>query len=52
MNMCGDLSAFASEDRIFSEDIRQLHAIIHDHSFVRYCDEFAPRVSIRAECRL
>ena len=32
---------FASEDRIFAEDIRQLHAIIHDFSFVRYCDDFA-----------
>lgn len=32
---------FASEDRIFAEDIRQLHRIIHDFSFVRYCDEFA-----------
>ena len=32
---------FASEDRIFAEDIRQLHAIIHDHSFVRYCSDFA-----------
>jgi histidine ammonia-lyase len=32
---------FASEDRIFAEDIRQLHAIIHDHSFVRYCNDFA-----------
>ena len=32
---------FASEDRIFSEDIRRLHAIIHDHSFVRYCNDVA-----------
>jgi histidine ammonia-lyase len=32
---------FASEDRIFSEDIRQLHTIIHDHSFVRYCNSAA-----------
>lgn len=32
---------FASEDRIFSEDIKRLHAIIHDHSFVRYCNDFA-----------
>jgi histidine ammonia-lyase len=32
---------FASEDRIFSADIGQLHAIIHDHSFVRYCNDFA-----------
>jgi histidine ammonia-lyase len=32
---------FASEDRIFSEDIRQLHTIIHDHSFVRYCNSVA-----------
>lgn len=28
---------FASEDRIFAEDIRQLQGIIHDFSFVRYC---------------
>jgi histidine ammonia-lyase len=32
---------FASEDRIFAEDIRQLHTIIHDFSFVRHCDAFA-----------
>jgi histidine ammonia-lyase len=32
---------FASEDRIFAEDIRRLHAIIHDQSFVRYCNDFA-----------
>jgi histidine ammonia-lyase len=32
---------FASEDRIFSEDIRKLHAIIHDHSFVRHCNSVA-----------
>jgi histidine ammonia-lyase len=32
---------FASEDRIFAEDIRRLHAIIHDFSFVNYCNEFA-----------
>src|SRR5580658_4309858 len=32
---------FASEDRIFSEDIRQLHTIIHDHSFVRHCNSVA-----------
>src|ERR1700744_4522426 len=32
---------FASEDRIFAEDIRQLHRIIHDFSFVRHCDEWA-----------
>jgi histidine ammonia-lyase len=32
---------FASEDRIFAEDIRQLHAIIHDFSFVKYCNEVA-----------
>src|ERR1700744_5553925 len=32
---------FASEDRIFAEDIRQLHAIIHDHSFVNCCNDFA-----------
>jgi histidine ammonia-lyase len=32
---------FASEDRIFAEDISRLHAIIRDFSFVRHCDEFA-----------
>jgi histidine ammonia-lyase len=32
---------FASEDRIFAEDIRQLHTIIRDFSFVRHCDQFA-----------
>ena len=32
---------FASEDRIFSEDIQRLHAMIHDFSFVRHCDAFA-----------
>jgi histidine ammonia-lyase len=32
---------FASEDRIFSEDIQRLHAIIHDFSFVTHCDAFA-----------
>jgi histidine ammonia-lyase len=32
---------FASEDRIFAEDIRQLHAIIHDFSFVRHCNTVA-----------
>ena len=32
---------FASEDRIFAADIQQLHAIIRDFSFVKYCDEFA-----------
>ena len=32
---------FASEDRIFAEDIRRLHAIIRDQSFVRFCNEVA-----------
>jgi len=32
---------FASEDRIFGEDIRQLHRIIHDFSFVHHCNGFA-----------
>jgi histidine ammonia-lyase len=32
---------FASEDRIFAEDIRSLHAILHDHSFVQYCNSIA-----------
>jgi histidine ammonia-lyase len=32
---------FASEDRIFADDIRNLHGIIHDFSFVRYCNGVA-----------
>ncbi len=32
---------FASEDRIFADDIQQLHRIIRDFSFVRHCDEVA-----------
>jgi histidine ammonia-lyase len=32
---------FASEDRIFSEDILQLRTIIRDHSFVKKVDEAA-----------
>jgi len=32
---------FASEDRIFSEDIQKLHAIIRDFSFVSTCDRLA-----------
>jgi histidine ammonia-lyase len=32
---------FASEDRIFAADIRQLHAIIHDFSFVEHCNGLA-----------
>jgi histidine ammonia-lyase len=32
---------FASEDRIFADDIRQLHRFIHDFSFVKYCNGFA-----------
>jgi histidine ammonia-lyase len=32
---------FASEDRIFGDDIRKLHGIIHDFSFVRYCNGIA-----------
>ena len=38
---------FASEDRIFADDIQRLHAIIHDHSFVRYCDDFAASHGIK-----
>ena len=38
---------FASEDRIFGEDIQRLHSIIHDFSFVRHCDAFARRKGIR-----
>jgi len=29
---------FASEDRIFGEDISRLHGIIHNFSFVQHCD--------------
>jgi histidine ammonia-lyase len=36
-----DFVGFASEDRIFAADIRQLHGIIRDFSFVRHCDDFA-----------
>ncbi len=32
---------FASEDRIFGEDIQRLHTLIRDFSFVRHCDVFA-----------
>jgi histidine ammonia-lyase len=32
---------FASEDRIFAEDIHRLHSIIHDFSFVGHCNGFA-----------
>jgi histidine ammonia-lyase len=32
---------FADEDRIFAEDIRKLHRIISDLSFVEYCSSFA-----------
>jgi histidine ammonia-lyase len=32
---------FASEDRIFADDINQLRAIIRDFSFVGHCDSFA-----------
>jgi len=32
---------FASEDRIFAEDIQQLHVLIRDFSFVRHCDTVA-----------
>ena len=38
---------FANEDRIFAEDIRHLHAIIHDFSFVRHCNAFALDKGIR-----
>jgi histidine ammonia-lyase len=36
-----NFAGFASEDRIFAEDIRQLHGIIRDFSFVRHCNAFA-----------
>ncbi|HEY4064273.1 MAG TPA: histidine ammonia-lyase [Puia sp.] len=32
---------FASEDRIFADDIHRLHSIIHDFSFVGYCNGVA-----------
>ena len=32
---------FASEDRIFADDIHRLHSIIHDFSFVEHCNGFA-----------
>jgi histidine ammonia-lyase len=38
---------FASEDRIFAADIRQLHGIIRDHSFVDHCNTFALGKGIR-----
>jgi histidine ammonia-lyase len=37
---------FASEDRIFAEDIRQLHRIIRDFSFVNHCNEYAKQRGI------
>jgi histidine ammonia-lyase len=37
---------FASEDRIFGEDIQQLHRIIHDFSFVQHCDTISSRKGI------
>lgn len=37
---------FASEDRIFGQDIKRLHSIIHDFSFVRHCDAFARQKGI------
>ncbi len=37
---------FASEDRIFGEDIQRLHALIRDFSFVRHCDVFARRKGV------
>jgi histidine ammonia-lyase len=32
---------FASEDRIFGDDIGRLHAIVHDFSLVRHCNAVA-----------
>jgi histidine ammonia-lyase len=29
---------FANEDRIFGDDIHQLHQIIRDFSFVKHCN--------------
>jgi histidine ammonia-lyase len=37
---------FASEDRIFGEDIRKLHRVIQDFSFVRNCDATSSRKGI------
>jgi histidine ammonia-lyase len=38
---------FASEDRIFAEDIRQLHAIVRDESIVRHCNGAAAARGVR-----
>ncbi len=38
---------FASEDRIFGEDIQRLHGIIRDFSFVKHCEGFARQKGIR-----
>jgi len=43
---------FASEDRIFADDIRQLHAIIHDFSFCRALQWAGTDEGYRAECGL
>jgi len=36
-----NFTEFASEDRIFAEDIKKLHSIIADFSFVRHCENAA-----------
>jgi histidine ammonia-lyase len=36
-----NFAQFASEDRIFADDINQLRSIIRDHSFVGHCDAVA-----------
>ncbi len=38
---------FAREDRIFAEDIRHLHTIIHDFSFVQHCNSIAAMQQVR-----
>ena len=39
--------SFASEDRIFAEDIAKTTKLISDFSFVRECDEFAAEKNIK-----
>jgi len=37
---------FASEDRIFADDIGRLHSIVRDFSFVRHCNTFARKKGV------
>ncbi|MBS1663145.1 MAG: histidine ammonia-lyase [Bacteroidetes bacterium] len=41
-----DFVGFASEDRIFAEDIQKLHSIIRSFSFVRHCDTVAQKKGV------